>query len=94
MESVGGQRGQATLEYILLIAVVVMLFTAVFKNTALQNFIGPGGRLFVESAETHRAQLPTRASPWQRAKVSTIYKKATTRNPLGSCRPITDEMII
>lgn len=40
------QGGQSTVEYLLLISVVIILLTAVIKNRHLQNYIGEGGEFF------------------------------------------------
>lgn len=40
------QEGQSTVEYILLLAVVVSLFSVVFNSQAFQELLGPEGSFF------------------------------------------------
>ena len=40
------RRGQSTVEYLLLIAVVVTLLTAVLRHPRFQNYIGEDGEFF------------------------------------------------
>ena len=72
------QRGQSTVEYIMLLAVVVALMTAVLKNDRLQDYIGKGGEFFRRHAEfisyTYRHGLPGRGM--QRADDYQSYQTA------------------
>lgn len=43
-------QGQSTVEYILLLAVVISLFSVVFNSAAFQNLLGPEGSFFQATA--------------------------------------------
>lgn len=44
-------KGQSTVEYILLLAVVASLITTVFRSDVLNNFIGKDGQFFRNYAD-------------------------------------------
>lgn len=49
-----GQKGQSTVEYVLLLAVVVSLVTSVFNSPTFQEFFGEDSQFFNAIAERMR----------------------------------------
>ena len=47
-----GRQGQSTIEYLLLIAVIVIVVTAVFRHQRLQAFLGREGEFFQQYARS------------------------------------------
>ena len=44
-------KGQSTIEYVLLLAVLMVLVTTVLSNQRFQNLLGPNGSLFRQYAD-------------------------------------------
>ncbi|MCY4643112.1 MAG: hypothetical protein OXB88_00680 [Bacteriovoracales bacterium] len=79
------QRGQSTVEYILLLAVLIILLTAVLRNRRFQDYVGTDGKFFRDYARRigytyrhgHSGGRPGNAPPPQNDYTSThdTYKR-------------------
>lgn len=82
------EQGQTTVEYILLLAVVISLFSLVFRSNAFQNLLGEDGSFFQGIAGkmeySYRNGLPgndrfTNPNYSNQATVPTYYNNGETR---------------